>query len=442
MKSERFERVRISPVVSEISDPKNEDVGVEVHSVAEPCDVPVCSEFESAKFDLMQIKITIYGLSGVMRKHRSDKKVKKSPWKKRMPTGSTASTRHSKETVGIHASMSDLTTAQDVPPVTAFVSCQRNVSSSGTSIQTFLPSLPMNSPASEFGSTMTRFFASWPAGEPSFHPEEDELDESSTFKMLRVLKRESYRSGMKPGQLPHYVPETIDLKVGVGCGKDIIDLGIASFAISGDEESEFAINVPAKQIAPTLSRVGMMSPARRTKKLPVTCFSHCPQQEYFLDENATLRIGVQVLPQSAAEETAARLAAERTLEEQTLEKLLSGIIDEEQIVEIADQVGILQPTIAPNENAPPVESRPQAVFREAPMTPNVATHTFFCGAMTAFPFACAPSRVTSREPAVPEKILTVNQENDPRHLPLTLLSSVSESITTIGSPSTAAHMYM
>lgn len=433
-RKERFERVRIAPMLSDATNvlAKSTDAGVEVMSLGEFC---YEDELAAAKFDLMNVQIVVYGLSGVLRCHAPKKRGRKFRFggrgkgDRRGRTGRPSSTSKSSVTAS-NSSVSDMTPINDTPPVTALVSCKRNISSSGNFMETFLPSLPVSSAGSVFGDT-ARYSAAWPASEPDVYMGTDHI-ERSTFELIRVLKHEPYRSGSRMAQAMYYTPETVDIRISLCCGKEMIHLGFASFVITGDEEGEVVMNLPAK------TKDNAWGESKPTTKTPregsdLSAFSHSPKLLYQLDENATIRIGVRVVPQECVESRVSRARNGRTQEDDALKKLLAGIFDDQELVEISDENKLLE-KLAPITNG---DAQVRVDSQANLTTPReLGARGFFCGAIDGAIGTCSAER--KRESGgIPEKILTVKKTAaELPALPLSLLSSVSESVTTMGSPAT------
>jgi hypothetical protein len=124
--------------------------------------------------------------------------------------------------------------------------------------------------------------------------------ESSTFKVIRAMKQNSYRP-----ETP-YLVETVDLNVAIGRGCDVIPVGFASLAVTGDEEGEVIMNLPVKQG----QSKSTMKPKRSGKdKKSRRRLCSATADRFSLAENATLRVGVRVLPHEAMVE-ADKLAIE------------------------------------------------------------------------------------------------------------------------------------
>jgi len=111
----------------------------------------------------------------------------------------------------------------------------------------------------------------------------------STLEMTLTMKPQAFRSDMNIRQALMYSHERIDVNVSVGKGKELIPLGVASIIVSGEEEGEIVSNVPVK-CAKQDNRNEKLGVKGYTKSFMDDPFVYC------LDENTTLRIGLQVFP--------------------------------------------------------------------------------------------------------------------------------------------------
>jgi len=159
------------------------------------------------EFRLMDVSVSILGLTGIMMENKSKKKNNK---------------KSSNEDDGFH--------------VKAVVSFFKNVNSSQTAIASHLPSLSLRSTDNEDDSKY-RFNATWPT---DFDPTGNEL---STFKFSRMMQIDNpnnyYRS-----QETLMVPERIQLTLGLTRGSEMITLGSVFLVITGDGAQDVQVNLP------------------------------------------------------------------------------------------------------------------------------------------------------------------------------------------------------
>jgi hypothetical protein len=377
--------------------------------------IPVLDISDGSDFELMQVAITVYGLSGIVCR-QSPKRAKMFSKKKEGTQISKVSTPRPEghsfdDDESIEATLTNLegdNRENDSVPTTAIVSFRRNAISSGTALETFVPSLPLTKPMSGFGNT-ARYMASWPvAGEVSASQGTDPKG-FSTFKMTRVMKREKYRPETKIGQVASgYVHEIIDLGVCLGRGKELLHLGTVSFAITGDEDGEIVMNVPVKSsILPHATAKRKSSKKKRSK---IASFPHDPNRSYLLDDNATLRVGVRVLPQHMIKTAEDRAEQDKKKKERSLEDILKGLFDENLILEVNDEYSLLDGLVA-NQN-----KKLEAEQNNAE-TPQGLFPGFFCGALM-----CSAPASSTKPVSVPKK-----EVGTAAVLPLTLMSTVTES---------------
>lgn len=194
-------------------------------------------------------------------------------------------------------------------PVYAVVTHKRNVTSSSTSISSHLPSNPLENSMCSFGNSH-RYAASWPAHNSSHlmneHDECTPIDQSSLI-MERVMMREPF------DRLSNFVHETVHLEINLKRGSEIIPLGIASLVISGDEEGPLTMNIPTKAVRIKGKKIVVADTLSNNKKKKGFFSKHSLKPsfqsdksvEYTLDENAALRISLQVIPNSSMKETEA-----------------------------------------------------------------------------------------------------------------------------------------
>jgi hypothetical protein len=295
-------------------------------------------------FDLMQVSITIYSLSGIT----AEREIKKSRGKLYSRIKAELRRKKKDKPIYVRKTTQNLSAdsieviAGDGIPTTAVISCQRKATSSHTILETFLPSLPLFSTTSPRGETV-RYKALWRASDDHdsrISGEQASVCEPSTFKKIRAMKRESYNKETKIQHLSSYQPETVDLKLSIGRGTELIVLGEATFAFTGDEEGEVMMNLPVKPLNEhTNSNSAAKTKKKRLgKKRRNLTLSHNKQKAYSLDENATLRVGIKALSHQAIEEANQKAIKERELTEKRLGMMLSDSFDENaMVIELDDE---------------------------------------------------------------------------------------------------------
>jgi hypothetical protein len=386
---------------------------------------PTILPTDGVDFEMMEVAITVYGLSGIIcrtvdpkkRSKMFSKKGGRSQILKESPRPSVNSFDFNESGNATLKKNPKGDNREDGSiPTTAIVSFSRNAFSSNTPLETFMPSLPLTKPMSGFGNTV-RYMASWAAGEGSALLETDPQG-ISTIKMTRLMKREKYRPGTKIGQVSGFVHETIDLGVCLGRGKEVVRLGTVSFAITGDEEGEIVMNVPVKSL--TLPHATAKRKSSKKKRSKTSSFPHDSSRSYLLDDNATLRVGVRVLPRHMIKAAKDSADQQKIKSERSLEDILKGLFDENLVLELHDEHALLDGLVA--NQSEKLEREENTVE-----TPRGIFPGYFCGAL----MCSAPA---SKAVVVPKKVVdnaaTAAASKKTREaviLPLTLMSSVSES---------------
>lgn len=297
-------------------------------------------DFGESEFDLMHVRVTVHALTGLLSEKERTKTTKKKVISTLTPKGRKKDgPAVSDESTGtLTSSLSSSSTKNgssfikvDKIPTFAVASFGRNVTSSSTSIKTHLPSLPLGIPTSSFG-YVYRYMAQWQEPKPIFLREEGEVDDQSSFTSLRVMMRETlgssgelYETGANTAA-SKYVHETLNIEINLSKGKEIIPLGVATLAISGDEEGPEQMNLPAKAIVfkgkkAVLGNSADVKKSKRMfkKKLKRAAFPSDPKRKYYLDENATLRVTVCITPQEAINDANAKEQTRKMIREQVME---------------------------------------------------------------------------------------------------------------------------
>jgi hypothetical protein len=425
--SKGSEREPLAPLVLPQREPRLQPTPVRTvfhdESLRHSPTIPIPTD--GADFELMDVAITVYGLSGIICRTVDPKKRAKIFSKKggRTQISEASPPRPSVHSLGFNES-GNATLTNDPKgdnredgsvPTTAIVSFRRNAFSSDTALESFMPSLPLTKPMSGFGNTV-RYMASWPAGECSALLETDPQG-ISTIKMTRVMKREKYRPETKIGQVSGFVHETIDLGVCLGRGGELVHLGTVSFAITGDEEGEIVTNIPVKSL--TLPHATAKRKSSKKKRSKISSFPHDSSRSYLLDDNATLRVGVRVLPQHTIKTAEDNADQQKIKRERSLEDILKGLFDENLILELHDEYALLDGLVA-NQNEK-LEREQNAVE-----TPQGIFPGFFCGAL----MCSAPASSTKAKKVVDKAAAAAvasKKTSEAVVLPLTLMSTVSES---------------
>jgi hypothetical protein len=247
-----------------------------------------------SEFDLMHVRITVFSLTGILVEKKEDGKGR---WDAK-DAGATVSMTSDENFSPLGQT-----------PVHAVVTLKRNVSSSSTTIASHLPSNPLENALSAFGTTF-RYNAVWPVHKASFLTDKNEPctpNDQSSIIVERVMMRESVDS------VSNFVAETINLEINLKRGDEMIPLGSSTLVISGDEEGPIAMNLAAKGVRMkgkhivTADIVSKTSKKNRffSKSAVKPSFSSDKSLQYTLDENAALKVKIQVIPYSLLRETEA-----------------------------------------------------------------------------------------------------------------------------------------
>lgn len=430
-----------------------------------------------ARFEMMEIHITLYALSGILyqTKKSGDKRRKRSDrsgtWRKgrssKSSIGSDAYTAAGTSTQEGGTTLSTITESCSTPalmgfemnpllaPTTAVVSSTRHDPLSDRPMETFMPSLPLHR-LSRGDAQALRYSARWTT-ESKSQGTEGEEQSCPSFKILRLMNQQQYIPSTRIGEISTYEHQQVDLCVFVGRGKEMLPVGVVSFVVTGDEETETILNLPVNKPAAGSSHFDRHFKQSKRKKGPQDSFQSDPRHMFTVGSHATLRVGVRTFPQRSFIEADERSAVAREKEEKVFESVLEKILDAElldnlqeenslvrkivdaqkqQIQEeqqqrvqeflMLNQEALLQPKQQPQVQAPPaVPQTPAALVQ-----PNL-----FCSFSFFQNQACLGQKADA--PAIPQQVVTVkrnkvNDEDGNATIPLTLVSSVSESVTTVG----------
>jgi hypothetical protein len=419
--------------------------------------------YDDRQVEAMEISITIYSLKGLYRRNRSKNKSS-------LLSSATKRSRRKQQNQSTGGGSTKLSSSMDGGatvniPTTAVVSASQYISKSGLAVQTHVPSLEIKLHEDPNSSTQTSLNSSdnsqevvseslhrpvrcgaywrddlvedaivmdrnanrdafWKSFDSNANNTTDAATEqnplcsaTATIRLSRLMQRETYNSNKgRIQQVSHYVHERIDLQVGVARGKELVPLGIASIAVSGEEEQQVITNVPVKSLFPNMdetvtfycpagtnpSNSGRSFPkftskSRKMKKSGdkrKDHFRHDPYA-YSLAENATLRVGIRVLPQKYREEQQQQQLQELTMVNQGTTKELfrpNGEIyfeleDENSLIAQLEyeqrEMEFLRKFLASSPRpyeSPSSETDKNTSNSESPATATTATSPFFfCG---------------------------------------------------------------
>ncbi|KAL3902519.1 MAG: hypothetical protein SGILL_010792, partial [Bacillariaceae sp.] len=393
-------------------------------------------ELEKEKFDLMNIKIVVYGLTGLMCEKEP---VKRKLFGRRSSASAGGTTTDSCGTPGMTGlsgssissgdflSMGDSDCLESTGvPTTAVVSCQKNAISSQTSLETFLPSMPIQRPIANFVNKV-KYSASWPS-EQTLQQDDSAMDRSS-FKIIRCMQQSTFVPGIGAGS--NYINQTVELRINLSRGTELLRLGTATLVINGDEEGELTMSIPAKSTLPNMKK------SKRKKKNKYGYFSDDQSRRYYLDENATVKIGIQVIPEDTVRFSQEKDKSKR---EQELKQLLKNDDLKELLrqmgndnLERAQSIDIKQfdpETLARGSIGTRREQQEQTPVQQPELNASSLFPGFLCGAiqMPKMPTFCAagPFAHPPAEPEIPMEI-HADRDDDKFASLQSIISSVSES---------------
>mmetsp|Transcript_4286 Transcript_4286/g.6687 ORF Transcript_4286/g.6687 Transcript_4286/m.6687 type:complete len:510 (+) Transcript_4286:79-1608(+) len=294
------------------------------------------NNMKSNEFELMHIKITLLGLSGVLIENHvaADSSIRTSPLNKKkfnLRRRRTITIPSAEESVQSSFTRVDENIKDNNNSFYAVISHNRNFSGHSVSIESHLPSMPFEHAAKLVG-VPSRYNAEWPANNVT--PLLDEkstniLLDGSSFSMQRSMRRESfnYQKTASSKNVNNFIHETLDLRIQLKHGSEMIPLGIASFVVTGEEDCPVKMNIPAKPIKirknkmvqvegkniplQTMPNGGVGKSRKRrlreqrklNKKIgELPTFSIAKGTTGTLDENASLRISVQAIPLASLKE--------------------------------------------------------------------------------------------------------------------------------------------
>jgi hypothetical protein len=389
---------------------------------------------EDVKFELMNIRLTIYGLSGIVCERDVGKKKRFSGGGGRNNNTSTtiveydtrarvtnmnSSTASSISSLDLASWKNEKSSAGQLQggqtmstvPTTAVVSCEKNAVGSQSSVHTYLPSMPLNHPTSMF-SNKANFSASWPLEQMSILDATENTESNkdlSSFQIIRCMQSSGFTSGT-PGVVAgtSFLTQHVELQINLSRGTDIFPIGSARVAFGGDEEQETVMHVPIQAVKTTTKKSPRFGKLSMNKKKQRDSFESDPTLKWSLDDNATLKVGIQVIPQKTLE-FGEEMETKR--QEDELRQLL-----------YQDDLATLLLRIGSDTFAEPIEKlQLKKSIHDQHGTPNVELKTstlasFLCGAL---PSLCGTAEMVPEPVQIPSVVGGMQ-------LP-SIVSSVSES---------------
>ena len=311
-------------------------------------------------------------------------------------------------------------------------------------METFLPSLNLQKPPEDSKSDHSlNQTAVWRHSNEHSIDEAEREERCTTFTMTRVMKKQDF-DRKKPvadaTQIANYYPETIEINVGVGRGKDVASLATASIVVTGDEESEVILSVPVKAVIN--KKKGLRRRMRGKQKkasAPEATFAADPLCSYSLEENAILKVGIKSTPQVNQDSYSITGGSKKGTLDHILEELEDSLL-----LEINDENSLLSEllrtphSLESHHSSTVCTKSTQSVQPMQPVTKPSMFGSFLCGAIPGFTCEQGVPQTIEEKPEEEEEEEEEEGDEETRHtpvkktaaavvLPLSLMSSVSES---------------
>ncbi len=233
---------------------------------------------------MMDISISVLGLTGIVMQDKGRKKKNK---------------KTRKSTIGETTSTSYSTEDEDAFPVKAVASFFKQVNSNHTAIASHLPSLTIrpipNTDGEDDGKV--RFNATWPT---DFDPMGNEL---STFKCSRMMQIETesqynIKKQYRQTHTPLMIPERLQLTIGLTRGSEMLSIGSATVVVTGEEAQDVQVNVPISLEKKEKDDINVSKKLKKksAKSIKPVAFEKEPQKKYSLHSNACLKLLLRATP--------------------------------------------------------------------------------------------------------------------------------------------------
>jgi len=371
-------------------------------------------ENKGGNFEVMNIKIVIYGLTGLVCEE-DPKKKQKSGKKQTIFPAAIGISRRDIEPLG-PSSITNRECQEEPGKISAFetttvvVSCQKNGINKKVPFETFLPSLPFGNPIAT-SLNKSRYTATWPPAQ-SILQQEDGAKDRSAFAITRSMQQATFAHDI--GIRSNYCHETIELGINISRGTEMIRLGTATIVVNGEEEDEVEMNVSATPFV-------FDSKKLKKKKNKYGYFSDDSTRRFSLDQNSVLKVGVQVIP----EETVRR-AREKDNQKIRQEGELNKLLDRDKVKTMMQKIGNDIQDLEKREAKTLPMDRQTAAMSAIPEHKAIENSFFpnvLCGSI---PTSWVPNffRQPETEPDIPTEIIA---DDDVDQLIIrSLISSVSE----------------
>ena len=369
-------------------------------------------ENQRGKFELVNIKIVVYGLTGLVCEEQPSRRRKLFP-------SNMGVNRSKLKPISPTSSTDEASEKKELETTTAVVSCNKNGTSKDNMFQTFLPSLPLGKPVATSVNKMN-YDAAWPSAQSLLQQDDLTIDRSA-FKVTRSMKQAGFKPGI--GGRSNYCHETIELAINISRGTELIPLGTASIVVNGEEEDEVEMNVSTTPLE-------FSSKKLKKKKNKYGYFSNDSSTRFYLDKNSALKVGVKVIPEAAM-----RFARAKEKTKQKSESVLNELLEKDHFKDLLSEIDNNemkaegQKRSLPNDQ--PEKKSDETTMNEAKS--NSILPYILCGSVPTSwmpnffnsPEISTPGiNAAETEPEIPTEI--VAEQNVDQYLIKSLMSSVSE----------------
>jgi len=276
---------------------------------------------KNGKFELMNIKIVVYGLTGLTCEQEEQKKKQKFGKKEIVSPTATGSVRRDMRPLGPSRTIPSRDQTQGI--TTAVVSCQKSGTNHKITFETYIPSLPLGNPIAT-SLNKVGYDAVWPSEQSVLQQDEGSKDRSA-FTFTRCMRESSFIPGV--GARSNYCHETIELGINISRGTELIRLGTAMIVVNGEEEGEVQMNAPVTPLV-------FKSKKLKKKKKKYGYFSNDSSRRFFLDNNSVLKVGVQVIPEQAM-----RFAKQKEKIKERRDGHLQQLFEQDQLKTLLQELG-------------------------------------------------------------------------------------------------------
>ena len=370
-------------------------------------------ENQREKFELMNVKIVVYGLTGLVCEEQPSRKRRIFPRKIEIA-------QRKMKTIGTAGSTDESSETKELETTTAVVSCHKNGNSGDNMFETFLPSLPLGHPVAT-SLNKINYDAAWPSAQSLL--EQDDLSrDRSAFTVIRSMKQAAFKPGI--GGRSNYCHETIELAINISRGTELIRLGTALLVINGAEEGEVEMNVSTIPFE-------FSSKKLKKKKNKYGYFSNDTSTRFYLDKKSTLKVGIQVIPEASM-----RLARAKEQTKQKGESVLNELLENDHYNTLLSELdnndkkceAIQKRSIPSDQSKKAIDEKPTNEENSSSLLPYILCGSVPTSWMTSFfnsPEIATPEISTpAAEPEIPKEI--VAEENVDQYIIKSLMSSVSE----------------